>query len=112
MQHHGASDAQPFRSSVSPAGTFDPNSQVHQGGHIGLEVTMEPPHAVVAVQDLVDHNFIKQGVAGYSNEPVLPGDRILEVRMKSAGTFFTCPGTSLNLLLCAGGWYPGRACDC
>jgi hypothetical protein len=81
MQDHGASTSHPFRSSVSPTGAFDPNSQVHQtiGGHIGLEVTTELPHAVVAVQDLVDNNFVKQGVAGYSNEHVLPGDQILEV---------------------------------
>ena len=46
---------------------------------MGLEVTLEPPHAVVSVQDLLDVNFVKQGMPGYSNEHVLPGDRILEV---------------------------------
>lgn len=67
--------------SLSPRGAIDPSSQIHQGigGHVGLEVTLEPPHAVVAVQDLLDPNFIRQGMPGYSNEHVLPGDRILEV---------------------------------
>lgn len=52
----------------------------NEGVHVGLEVTMEPPHAVVSVLDLVDPNFTKQGVEGYTNETVMPGDRILEVR--------------------------------
>lgn len=67
---------------MSPTGAFDPDSSVHQtiGGHVGLEVTLAPPHSVVAVQDLVDENFLKQGSSGYCNSDVLPGDRILEVR--------------------------------
>jgi hypothetical protein len=52
----------------------------NEGVHVGLEVTMEPPHAVVSVLDLVDPNFTKQGVEGYTNQTVMPGDRILEVR--------------------------------
>ena len=73
--------ATPPLAAMSPTGAFDPNSVAHQniGGHVGLEVTLEPPHAVVVVQDLVDANFVKQGSVGYLNEPVLPGDRILMV---------------------------------
>ena len=58
----------------SPRGAID-----SEGVHVGLQVTMEPPHAVVSVLDLVDPNFTKQGVEGYTNETVMPGDRILEV---------------------------------
>jgi hypothetical protein len=48
---------------------------------VGLEVTSEPPHAVVMALDVLDANFVTQGSPGYSNEPILPGDRILEVRL-------------------------------
>jgi hypothetical protein len=61
-------------------GNLDSTLLTHEGVHVGLEVTMEPPHAVVSVLDLVDPNFTKQGVEGYTNETVMPGDRILEVR--------------------------------
>lgn len=66
---------------MSPTGAFDPSSVQHQelGGYVGLEVTSAPPHAVVMALDLLDSNFVTQGSGGYSNEPVLPGDRILEV---------------------------------
>jgi len=69
--------------SVSPTGAFDPRSVQHQelGGYVGLEVTSEPPHAVVMALDVLDANFVTQGSPGYSNEPILPGDRILEVRL-------------------------------
>ena len=71
------------RASVSPTGAFDPRSVQHQelGGYVGLEVTSEPPHAVVMALDVLDANFVTQGSPGYSNEPILPGDRILEVRL-------------------------------
>ena len=81
------------RASVSPTGAFDPSSVRHQelGGYVGLEVTSAPPHAVVTVLDLSDANFVKQGAAGYSNEPVLPGDRILKVHLLRSA----CPPASL-----------------
>ena len=68
---------------MSPTGAFDPRSVQHQelGGYVGLEVTSEPPHAVVMALDVLDANFVTQGSPGYSNEPILPGDRILEVRL-------------------------------
>jgi hypothetical protein len=71
------------RASVSPTGAFDPRSVQHQelGGYVGLEVTSAPPHSVVMALDLLDANFITQGSAGNSNESVLPGDRILQVRL-------------------------------
>ena len=45
----------------------------------GLEVTEQPQHAVVAIDDLVDNRFVKQGDPGYSNPIVHVGDRILAV---------------------------------
>jgi hypothetical protein len=48
---------------------------------VGLEVTSAPPHAVVMALDVLDANFVTQGSPAYSNEPILPGDRILEVRL-------------------------------
>ena len=68
----------------SPRGAIDSTSPTQEGVHVGLEVTMEPPHAVVSVLDLVDPNFTKQGVEGYTNETVMPGDRILEVRYEAS----------------------------
>jgi hypothetical protein len=50
----------------------------------GLEVTQQPPHAVVAVDDLVDPNFVPQGKPGYSNPVVRVGDRILAVSGRPA----------------------------
>ena len=50
----------------------------------GLEVTQKPPHAVVAVDDLVDPNFVPQGKPGYSNPVVRVGDRILVVSGRPA----------------------------
>jgi hypothetical protein len=46
---------------------------------LGLEVTMQPPHAVVAIDDLVDPHLVSQGEPGYSNPVVGVGDRILAV---------------------------------
>ena len=50
----------------------------------GLEVTTSPPHKVLAVDDLVDVNYVQQGVRGYANPIVMPGDRILAVGGRSA----------------------------
>ena len=46
---------------------------------LGLEVTQQPPHAVVAIDDLVDRHLVSQGEPGYSNPVVGVGDRILAV---------------------------------
>jgi hypothetical protein len=46
---------------------------------LGLEVTKQPPHAVVAIDDLVDLHLVSQGEPGYSNPVVGVGDRILAV---------------------------------
>ena len=54
------------------------------GHYAGLEVTTQPPHRVVAVDDLVDVNFVPQGQHGYTNPEVRPGDYILSVDGQAA----------------------------
>ena len=48
-------------------------------GYIGLEITKTPPHAVVAVNDIVDENRVRQDCPGYGNPRVRPGDRLLAI---------------------------------
>jgi len=59
--------------------TFGEDSRREDACFAGLEVTEQPPHAVVAIDDLVDNRFVKQGDPGYSNPIVHVGDRILAV---------------------------------
>ena len=47
--------------------------------YVGIQVTTDQPFRVLAVNDLLDQNFILQGKRGYANEEVLPGDILLEV---------------------------------
>ncbi|MGB1597128.1 MAG: hypothetical protein ACPIOQ_30490, partial [Promethearchaeia archaeon] len=54
------------------------------GHYAGLEVTTQPPHRVVAVDDLVDVNFVPQGQHRYTNPEVRPGDYILSVDGQAA----------------------------
>ena len=49
------------------------------GAFVGLEVTHEPPHRVVQVDDLVDSNFVRHDEPGYTNPVVDPGDRIIAI---------------------------------
>jgi hypothetical protein len=53
---------------------------------IGLQVTETPPHSVVAVEDLVDVNFVRQGAPGYANPVIRPHDRILQIDGVSVGS--------------------------
>jgi hypothetical protein len=48
-------------------------------GFVGLEVTKRPPFIVLAVDDLIDEDYIQQGQPGYANELVMPGDKLLQV---------------------------------
>jgi C-terminal processing protease CtpA/Prc len=50
-----------------------------QTAHVGLDITRRPPFVVLGVGDLMDCNRVLQGRQGYSNEPVAPGDRLLQV---------------------------------
>ena len=50
-----------------------------EAAFIGLQVTETLPHRVVAVEDLVDVNGVRQGAPDYSNPVIRKHDRILEV---------------------------------
>ena len=54
------------------------------GHYAGLQVTTQPPHRVVAVDDLMDANFVRQGERGYLNQEVRAGDYILSIDGQSA----------------------------
>ena len=64
--------------------TKGPVSRNSDACFAGLEVTEQPPHAVVAIDDLVDPHFVTQGDPGYSNPTVHVGDRILAVAGRPA----------------------------
>lgn len=65
-------------------GVDTPRSGTDYGGFLGIEVTKDPPHRVLAVDDLLDANAVLQGEPGYSNAYVLPGDRIIALDGKPA----------------------------
>lgn len=48
-------------------------------GYVGMEVTKRPPFIVLAVDDLMDEDYLLQGQPGYANEVVKPGDKLLRV---------------------------------
>jgi len=48
-------------------------------GYVGMEVTKRPPFVVLAVDDLLDQEYVLQGQPGYANEPVRAGDMLLRV---------------------------------
>jgi hypothetical protein len=48
-------------------------------GYVGMEVTKQPPFTVLEVDNLMDEHYILQGHAGYSNEHVKRGDKLLRV---------------------------------
>ena len=50
-----------------------------ENGFLGIEVTKTLPHAVLAVHDLLDCNFVCQGDPRYLNEEIKPGDCITSV---------------------------------
>eukprot|EP00961_Rhodomonas_salina_P275258 3718479-Rhodomonas_salina.1 len=59
-------------------------------GFIGMSITKETPHVVLAVEDVVDENMRRQGEPGYSNPEVSPGDILravagVDVMTASAG---------------------------
>lgn len=55
-----------------------------QDGFLGIEVSKEPPHRVLEIDDLLDANCVRQGEPGYSNTEVLPGDRLIAIDGKPA----------------------------
>ena len=61
---------------------FEPD--VVLSGFMGIEVTKKPPYSVLAINDLMDCNAVKQGESGYLNEKIVPGDRIIEVNGQPA----------------------------
>ena len=44
-----------------------------------MQVTKRPPFVVLEVDDLMDQYYVLQGQAGYSNEFVARGDKLLRV---------------------------------
>jgi hypothetical protein len=44
-----------------------------------MQVTKRPPFVVLEVDDLMDQHYVLQGQAGYSNEFVARGDKLLRV---------------------------------
>ena len=51
--------------------------------YLGLQVTDRLPHAITAVDDVVDENFVRQGDPGYANPTIHVGDLILQVDGRS-----------------------------
>lgn len=66
-------------SRVSAAETIWGSALVVEDVYIGLLIESEKPHLVVAVDNVVDKNYVKQGMPGYSNEEVVAGDRLIAV---------------------------------
>jgi hypothetical protein len=48
-------------------------------GYVGMQVTKRSPFIVLEVSNLMDEHYTPQGHAGYSNEIVKPGDKLLRV---------------------------------
>ena len=53
--------------------------EIQEEGFLGLLVTKDLPYAVAEIGDLVDVNSVVQGMPGYSNEDIVPGDLILRL---------------------------------
>ena len=47
--------------------------------YVGLDISSRPPYVVQGVSDMMDTNHVMQGRAGYINEIVRPGDRLLQI---------------------------------
>ena len=63
----------------APEGRRETGEAGGRGWRRGGGGAEQPPHAVVAIDGLVDNRFVKQGDPGYSNPIVHVGDRILAV---------------------------------
>jgi len=48
-------------------------------GYVGLRLSQVAPYKVVLVKNVMDSNYVKQGMPGYSNEKISPGDRLITV---------------------------------
>ena len=51
--------------------------------YCGLEISQTIPYEVLDIDDLVDVNFVKQGMPGYLNREVMVGDRLLSIDGRS-----------------------------
>lgn len=50
-----------------------------QDAYVGLDISSRPPFVVQGVSDMMDTNHVMQGRAGYNNEIVRPGDRLMQI---------------------------------
>jgi len=66
-----------------PRSTAPEVSQPDRNCYCGLEVSDHAPYRVLAIDDLTDPYFVVQGMPGYSNPTVMPGDRIVSIAGKS-----------------------------
>ena len=55
-------------------------------GYVGMVCTKRPPFVVLAVDDLLDQDYVVQGQPGYANELVNPGDTLLRVEGADVST--------------------------
>jgi hypothetical protein len=56
-----------------------PLPERQEPGFVGLQLVQAAPFHVTAVKNMMDTNQVKQGMPGYSNQEVSPGDRIMAV---------------------------------
>jgi hypothetical protein len=56
-----------------------PLPERQEPGFVGLQLAQAAPFHVTAVKNMMDTNLVKQGMPGYSNQEVSPGDRIIAV---------------------------------
>jgi hypothetical protein len=52
---------------------------VEQDVFVGLVIKKDPPHTVISVDNVIDKNYVAQGMPGYANLHVMPGDRLVAV---------------------------------
>jgi hypothetical protein len=57
--------------------------------HVGLDISPRAPFVVQGVSDMMDENRVMQGRAGYINEIVRPGDRLLQIGSHSMNSTTT-----------------------
>jgi hypothetical protein len=67
------------RGKAAIQGAVHQHTPAFEPGFVGLMVSPDPPHAVGAVEDLVDMNGVVQGSPGYHNERVDAGDFIMSI---------------------------------
>jgi hypothetical protein len=66
-----------------PRSTSPQVSRPDQNCYCGLEVSDHAPYRVLAIDDLTDPYFVVQGMPGYSNPTVVPGDCMVSIAGKS-----------------------------